>query len=210
MVSNRDGRLRAFIGDFGLMGKFGGTSIFMAPEGLDKESRIVVKSDLYSFSMTVLFLLLPVDLALKLLFIPIQENWDGFNENLSRFPLLSWAYINSSSDPEVRPDLESLKEMIGEIGKFEENWLKNKISSEILAENDVDLKPLNDALENNGLFYFIREHFGADIRSSRVNENEAYEMSTAISQIQNLSLLQSKVELGLISKGKFNREILKL
>ena len=174
----------------------------MAPEGLNKDSRIVEKTDLYSFSMTVLFLLLPVDLALKLLFLPIEENSDALNENLSRFPLLSWVYTNSSSDPEVRPDLESLKELIEEIRKFEENLLRNKINSEILAENDVDLKPLNEALENNtGLFYFIREHFGSDIRSSRVNENEAYNLSTAISKIQNLSLLESKIELGLISKG---------
>ena len=173
----------------------------MAPEGLSKDFRIVGKTDLYSFSMTVLFLLLPVDLALKLLFIPIEENSDAFNENFSRFPLLFWIYINSSSDTEARPDFASLDVLIEEIRKFEKDWLKNKISSEILAENDVDLKPLNEAVENNGLFYFIREHFGADIRSSRVNENEAYEMSTAISKIQNLSLLESKIELGLISKG---------
>ena len=189
------------MGDFGLTGKSGGTSIFMAPEGLDKASRVVFKTDLYSFSMTALFLLLPTGLALKLLFLPIEENWDVFNENLSRFPLLFWVYINSSSDPEARPDVQSLNLLIEEIRKFEESWLRSKITSEILEENDVDLKPLNEALENNGLFYFIREHFGADIRSSRVNENEAYEMSTAISKIQNLSLLESKIELGLISKG---------
>ena len=174
----------------------------MAPEGLDKDSRVVVKTDLYSFSMTVLFLLLPVDLALKLLFLPIEENWDVFNEKLSRFPLLFWVYINSSSDPEARPDFASLNVLIEEIRKFEKSWFSNKITTEILAENGVDLKPLNEALENNGLFYFIREHFGADIRSSRVNENGAYEMSTAISKIHNLSLLESKVELGLISKGQ--------
>ena len=201
LVSNRDGRLRAFVGDFGLTGKSGGTSIFMAPEGLNKDSRVVVKTDLYSFSMTVLFLLLPVDLALELLLMPIEENLELFNENLSRFPLLSWFYINSSSDPDARPDFASLNELIGEIGKFEENWLKNKIDSEILAKNNVDLEPLNEALENNGLFYFIREHFGSDMRSSRVNENDAYNLSTAISKIQNLSILESKVELGLISKG---------
>ena len=174
----------------------------MAPEGLDKGSRVVVKTDLYSFSMTVLFLLLPVDLALKLLFLPIEENWDVFNENLSRFPLLFWVYINLSSDPEARSDLPSLKGLIKEMRKFDENWLKNKISSEFLAENDVDLQPLEGALENKaGLFYFITEHFGSDIRSSRVNENKAYKISTAISKVQNLSLLKSKVELGLISKG---------
>ena len=192
------------MGDFGLTGKSGGTPIFMAPEGLSKDFRIVGKTDLYSFSMTVLFLLLPVDLALKLLFIPIEENSDAFNENLSRFPLLFWIYLNSSSDPEARPDFASLNLLIEEIRKFEDNLLKNKVSSEVLAENDVDLKPLNEALENNtGLFYFIREHFESDIRSSRVNENEAYNLSTAISQIQNLSLLKSKVEIGLVSKGYF-------
>ena len=189
------------MGDFGLTGKSGGTPLFMAPEGLDKDSRVVVKTDLYSFSMTVLFLLLPVDLALKLLFIPIEENWDVFHENLSRFPLLLWIYINSSSDPEARPDFASLNLLIEELRKFEQKWLRNKITYEILSKNNVDLKPLSEALENNGLFYFIREHFGADTRSSRVNENEAYEMSTAMSKIQNLSLLESKAELGLISKG---------
>ena len=91
------------MGDFGLTGKSGGTPLFMAPEGLDKGSRVVVKTDLYSFSMTVLFLLLPVDLALKLLFLPIEENWHVFNESLTRFPLLFWIYLNSSSDPEARP-----------------------------------------------------------------------------------------------------------
>ena len=191
------------MGDFGLTGKSGGNPLFMAPEGLDRDSRVVVKTDLYSFSMTVLFLLLPVDLALQLLFLPIEESWDVFNENISQFPLLFWVYINSSSDPEARPNFASLNELIEEIRNFQENWLRNKINSEILAENDVDLKPLNAALENNhGLFYFIRQHFGSDIRSSRVNDNEAYNLSTAISKIQNLSLLESKVELGLISKGE--------
>ena len=175
LVSNRDGRLRAFVGDFGLTGKSGGTSMFMAPEGLDKGSRVVVKTDLYSFSITVVFLL--------------------------------HVFFNASNDPEARLDFECLNLLIEKIRKFEENWLRNKISSEILAENDVDLKPLNDALENNGLFYFIREHFGSDIRSSRVNENEAYAMSTAISKIQNLSLLESKVELGFRKWEKYEYDI---
>ena len=41
LVSQGDGRLRAFLADFGLAGKSGGTPIFMAPEGLDKDSRIL-------------------------------------------------------------------------------------------------------------------------------------------------------------------------
>ena len=86
-----------------------------------------------------------------------------------------------------------------------------QIKSEVLEENGIDLSPLSDVLGKESVIYFyILDYFGNDIRASQVNENEAYKMSTAVSQIQNLSLLQSKVELGMISKGKFNREILKL
>ena len=88
LVSNRDGRLRAFVGDFGLTGKSGGTPVFMAPEGLDKDSRIIGKTDLYSYAITILFLMFPAELAIKLLFIPIA-NLDQ-SKTLSRFPLLFW------------------------------------------------------------------------------------------------------------------------
>ena len=62
------------MGDFGLTGKSGGTPIFMAPEGLDKDSRVVGKTDLYSFAIMVLFLMFPAELAIKFLFLPIEEN----------------------------------------------------------------------------------------------------------------------------------------
>ena len=74
------------MGDFGLTGKSGGTPMFMAPEGLDKESRIVGKTDLYSYAVTVLFLMFPDELVIKLLFLPI-ENWEQ-SKSLSRFTLL--------------------------------------------------------------------------------------------------------------------------
>ena len=202
LVSNRDGRLRAVVGDFGLTGKSGGTPIFMAPEGLNKDSRVVGKTDLYSFAVTILFLMFPVDFALKLLFIPIAENSDELIEILSRFPLLFWIYVCLSSNPEARPDLENLNDLIEEIRKFDENWLNGKITVEILEENEIDLQLLNKGLENEGAFYFfILDHFGDDIRSSQVNENEAYKISTAISQVENLSILQSKAQLTPISKG---------
>ena len=60
----------------------------MAPEGLDKDSRIIGKTDLYSYAVTVLFLMFPAELVIKLLFLPI-ENWEQ-SESLSRFPLLLW------------------------------------------------------------------------------------------------------------------------
>ena len=92
LVSAREGRLRAYVGDFGLTGKSGGTPMFMAPEGLDKNSRIIEKTDLYSYAVTVLFLMFPAELVIKLLFLPI-ENWE-MSESLSEFPMLLWI-INS-------------------------------------------------------------------------------------------------------------------
>ena len=74
LVSNRGGRLRAFVADFGLTGKSGGTPIFMAPEALNTDTRVLGKTDLYSFAATVLFLMFPTDFALKLLFYVILEN----------------------------------------------------------------------------------------------------------------------------------------
>ena len=125
LVSQRDGRLRAFLGDFGLTGKSGGTPIFMAPEGLDKDSRIIGKTDLYSFGVTVLLLMLPFDLAIKLLFIPIAENLESLNETFSRFPLLRCICKSLRSDPKKRIDFKSWK-----------NVLQNLIS---------ELDPLNQA-----------------------------------------------------------------
>ena len=204
LVSNRDGRLRAFVGDFGLTTKSGGTPIFMAPEGLNKDFRIVGKTDLYSFAVTVLFLMLPIDFALKLLFIPIGNNRDSLVEILSRFPLLFRIFVSLSSDPEERPDIASFNDLIGEIRKFDENWLKSKITTEILEENGIDLQLFTKGCENEGvLYFFILDYFGYDVRSSRVNENEAYEISTTISQIGNLSSLQSKAQFTPISKGYF-------
>ena len=204
LVSNRDFRLRAFLGDFGLTEKSGGTPIFMAPEGLSKNARIVENTDIYSFAVTVLFLMFPAELVIKLLFLPMTENWEKFQDSLSDFSLLLWILISLCSNPEARADFDSWKVIIQEIKTFDENWLTGRIQSEILEDYGVDLSPLSDAFEKEGgIYFYILDYFGYDIRSSQVNENEAYKMSTAISKIQNLSLLQSKVELGLISKGKF-------
>ena len=190
------------MGDFGLTGKSGGTPIFMAPEGLSNKSRIVGKTDLFSFAVTVLFLMFPADLVTKLLFLPMTENWEKCQDSLSDFPLLLWILNTLCSNPEERADFESWKIIIQEIKTFDKIWLAGRIKSKILEENGLDLSPLSDALEKeSGIYFYILDFFGNDIRSSQVNENEAYRMSTAISQIQNLSLLQSKVELGLISKG---------
>ena len=200
LVSNRDGRLGAFVSDFGLTGKSGGTPIFMAPEGLDKDSRIIGKTDLYSFAVTILFLMFPAELAIKLLFLPIEENLEKLTDSLSEFPLLLWIITSILPDPEKRIDFDNWKVLIQKMKTFGKNWLRSQITPEILEQNGVDFGPLNKALEKEGgLYFYILDSFGYDIRSSQVNENEAYKLSTAISQIQNLSLLQSKI--GMISKG---------
>ena len=202
LVSKRDGRLRAFIGDFGLTGKSGGTSIFMAPEGLNKDSRIIGKTDLYSFAITVLFLMFPAELAINLLFLPIEENLICLRLSLSRFPLLRWIITSISIYPEKRINFDSWLVMIEEMKNFDKNWLKSRINSEILERNGVDFGHLNKALEKEGgLFFYILDYFGYDIRSSLVNENEAYKMSTAISQRQKLSLLESNSKIGNITQG---------
>ena len=190
LVSKRDGHLRAVVGDFGLTEKSGGTSIFMAPEGLNKDSRIVEKTDLYSFAVMVLFLMFPAELAIKLLFIPVSGNLEIFLQSLSRFPLLHWIFKSLRTDPEERPDFDSWK--LGQMENFNENWLIEKIHSDILEENGVDLSLLDKALEKEGdLYFFILEYFGYKIGSSKVNENEAYEISKAVSRMENLSLLPS-------------------
>ena len=94
--------------DFGLSGKSGGTPIFMAPEGLNKDFRIVAKTDLYSFAVMVLFLMFPAELAIKLLFFPIPGNLDiwEFRQSLSRFPLIHWIFNCLRSDPKRRADFD--------------------------------------------------------------------------------------------------------
>ena len=199
LVSKRDSRLRAFIGDFGLTGKSGGTPRFMAPEGLDKNSRIVGKTDLYSFAVTVLFTIFSGDLAIKLLFFPIAENLETFLKSLSRFPLLRCILESLRSDPEARVDFDSWSIMIDKMKNYDENLLMTKISSKTLLENRVHLDILNQTVEKEaGLYYYILDHFGYEISSSKVNENEAYKLSKAISDD---SMPHSKRNHGTVSDG---------
>ena len=200
LVSTQDSRLRAFIGDFGLTGKSGGTPRFMAPEGLDKNSRIVGKTDLYSFAVTVLFTMFSGDLAIKLLFFPIAENLDPFVKSLSRFPLLRCILESLRSDPETRIDFDSWSIAINDMKNLDKNLLMKKINSQALLENGVHLDILNQTVEKEGgLYFYILEHFGFEISSSKVNENEAYRLSKAISYIENDSMPHSKRDHGTVS-----------
>ena len=199
LISKRDGRLRAFVGDFGLTGKSGGTPRFMAPEGLDKNSRIVGKTDLYSFAVTVLFTMFSGDLAIKLLFFPIAKMRKAFVKSLPRFPLLRCIKESLRSDPITRVDFDSWSTMIDDMRTFDTKLLMTKINSQTLLENRVHLDILNQTVEKEGgLYFYILEHFGHEISSSKVNENEAYKLSKAISDT---SMPHSKRHHGTVSDG---------
>ena len=107
-----------------------------------------------------------------------------------------------------RADFDQLKFLIEQMKSFDESWFTNRITTKILQNSGVDLGPLNDSLEKEGgLYFFILEKFGFDITSSQVNKNEAYKMSTAISHMQKLSLLESKRQRDMISEGIFQMYI---
>ena len=179
----------------------------MAPEGLDKDSRIVEKTDLYSFAVTVLFTMFSSELAIKLLYFPIAENLDIFVKSVFRFPLLRCIFESLRSDPTKRIGFGDWGTMIDEMKNFDENFLIEKISSENLSENGVDLSILNKNVETEGgLYYYILDHFGSSISSrltsSKVNENEAYKLSKAISYMENDSVPHSKRHHGTVSDSE--------
>ena len=77
-----------------------------------------------------------------------------------------------------------------------------KISPEILERTGVVLDPLNKALEKEGGFYFfILEFFGYEMNSDEVNKNGFYNLSTAISHMQNLSSTYCNRKISILSKG---------
>ena len=103
-----------------------------------------------------------------------------------------------------RADFDDWKFLIEEMKSFDESWFTNRITTEILQTSGVDLGPLDDSLEKEGgLYFFILEKFGLEITTSRVNKNEAYKLSTAISHMQKLSTFESKRQRDMISKGIF-------
>ena len=109
-----------------------------------------------------------------------------------------------------RADFYQWKFLIEKMKSFDESWFTNRITTGILQNSGVDLGPLNDSLEKEGgLYFFILEKFGFDITSSQVNKNEAYKISTAISHMQKLSLLESKLQRDIISEGIFQMYIFK-
>ena len=190
------------MGDFGLTGKSGGTPIFMGPEGLNKDSRIVEKTDLYSFAVSVLLLMFPVDLSLKLLFFPISDDLEILLQCLYRFPLLELVFKSLSSDPKKRVMSQNWSIVLEKMKGFDENMLIGKITQDDLEKRGLILNVLDKAVEKEGGFYFyILEYFGNEMNSSKVNKNEAWKMTTAVSHMQNISSLYFEQKIGILSKG---------
>ena len=201
LVSIRDGRLRAFVGDFGLTGKSGGTptSIFMAPESLDQDSRIIGKTDLYSFAVTVLFLMFPVDLIVNLLFLPVSENLENFRQSIPHFPLLESIFKSLRWDPEKRLTLQSWTTILENMQNLDRNMLTEKVNSNILERQGVVLEPINKALENEGgFYYYFVTFFGFEMNSSKVNKNNVWKMT---SHMKKLSSVYCNQKLGMLSQG---------
>ena len=179
------------MGDFGLSGKSGGTSMFMAPEGLNKDFRMIGKTDLYSFAVTVLFLMFSEDLALQLLYLPIDTNLEIFLQSLNRCPLLEMIFKSLRSDPEKRVTLQSWSTVLDKMKDFDEKLMIEKITIASLEKESVVLDPLNKALINEAGFV---------MDSSEVNKNK-WIMSKAISHVQKLSSIYCDQKFSLLSKG---------
>ena len=203
LVSNRDRRLRAFVGDFGLTGKSGGTSMFIAPEGLDKNFRIIEKTDLYSFAITVLLLIFPEELALALLFLPTSEDFKAFRQSQNRFPLLELIFESLRCDPGERIALRNWSMFFKSMKNFDENMLVKKIASEQkdLSWNDyfkkylrtkgVVLDPLDKAVMSEGF---------EEMKLSQVNKKGQL-LTKAVSYMQKLSSIYCDSKFSQLSKG---------
>ena len=165
--------------------------MFMAPEGLNKDFRIIGKTDLYSFAVTVLFLMFSEDLALQLLYLPIYTDLKIFLQSLNRFPLLELIFKSLRWDPEKRVTLRSWSVVFEKMKNFDEKLLTEKITIASLERESVDLDPLNKALINEAGFVM-------DL--SEVNKNK-WVMSKAISHVQKLSSIYCDQKFSLLSKG---------
>ena len=222
LVSSRNGRLRAFVGDFGLTNKSGGTPIYMAPEGLDKSSRVLGKTDLYSFAVTTLFLLFPTVTALKLIFLPISEGVKEFRRSLQNLPLLGAIFDTLVTDPHRRRGFDTWRKILEGIEDFKEEWLKGKITPEIMENIGIDLSPLRSAEET----FVVMDYFdviskqlsqnqqepkldnqinrGASTKRPpmRVNEMKAWPMTAAVSHFEKLTLETLNNTANNLSKSK--------
>ena len=200
-MSYQNKTLRACVGDFGLTGKSGGTAIFMAPEGLGTESRIKEKTDLYSFAMTSLFLIFPIDLCMKLLYVPISSELKAFRNSLRQLPILDLIFQALQSNPEKRPDFNTWKNSLMAFKAMGETILKNKISADLLNQIGVELQPLHEAEKDDMTMVAINSFFNFDTKTYRINE-KWWKWTRNKSHLKSLSLDTLNFKSKAISKSK--------
>ena len=124
------------------------------------------------------------DFAIKMLYLPIAEDVRALRQSLSKFPLLRIIFETLQTAPEKRPNFQKWAEVL------EKTVFKaDKIAPEMLQNIGIKLGPLEMAEENEmGTIMEILQYFDFDIGSTRVNENEALPMTTAVSHFENLTL----------------------
>ena len=155
----------------------------MSPEGLNKDERIIGKSDVYSFAVTVLFLVFTVEFALKIMYIPISSNFQEVHKSLSSCSMLLQIMKSLHKDPEKRTNFESWTTYLKKI-KNSDNDFVEKIGFEKLEKSGLDLSFLNKAVEEQaGIYFYLLDCYNFDPRSSVFNKKSAFKLSRAVSQI---------------------------
>ena len=133
----------------------------------------------------------------------MSDDLEIFLQSLYQFPLLELIFksLTFSKSQEIFM-LKSWSIILEKIKSFDENMLIGKITQENLENKGVILDVLDKAVEKEGVLYFyVLVFFGYEINSSKVNKNEAWKMSTAISHMQNISSVYFEHKIGILSKG---------
>ena len=114
LILNNEGSMKLKIADFGLVGRDGGTPVFMAPESLSK--KMLEKTDVYSLGITILFLAFDIDVAMRLLYLPIVGSIADLREEMRHIPLFWLITQMIRVKPEDRPSLIEIKSELNNHG----------------------------------------------------------------------------------------------
>ena len=109
LYSRTGNDIQIVISDFSFAnGRFGGTPMFMAPEGLT--NRVLEKTDIYSFGITILLLRYGPDVIIGGLFESVMsENLELIRNIFMSKPTISLVSQMIQYDPVSRPNLEIIQ-----------------------------------------------------------------------------------------------------
>ena len=146
LKKDQSGKWMAIITDHAIF-QHGGTPIFMAPEGLSKQTE---KSDIYSLGITILFSALEIPFALELLYFPLRSGAKEASKFVETIPALKLIFSMIDPNPANRPDygqiLRELKQLsnnfTGErIGKSGNNvTFLNDVSNDAILEMNLNAR----------------------------------------------------------------------